>query len=58
MTKLEARREAIRDIQSEVNSPKSRLIELLSRTEAHSPKLARKLETLIGKLEAWQHARP
>lgn len=54
MTKKQ--REELRHLISEVNDPKSRIMELMDRIEAISPARARKLGRIIGKLEHWQRA--
>lgn len=48
------RKTELKHLVNECNSPKGRLMELLRRIEAISPPQARKLERIIGRLEAWQ----
>jgi len=53
----ETKEAEIAHIKSEVNSPKHRLLKLLSRLrDAKAPqKMIRGLESVIGRLEAWQN---
>jgi hypothetical protein len=48
-------REELRHLKSEVNSPKSRLIDILSKLEQISPSQAKQLGQIIGRLEHWQN---
>lgn len=48
-------REELRFLKSEANSPKRDLMDLIRRIEAISPRDAAKLESIVGKLESWQH---
>jgi hypothetical protein len=49
-------REELRHLINEVNSPKSRIMELMDRIEAISPSRARELGRIIGRLEHWQRS--
>lgn len=50
-----ADREKLKHLKEEVNSPKSKLIQLAMEVANVSPKQAESLEKIIGKLEAWQN---
>lgn len=48
--------ESIRRLKAEANSPKSRLIEIMSRLEEQGAiRESKSLGTIIGQLEAWQN---
>jgi len=52
----EEKREELQHLRGEVNHPKHELITLARRIEEISPRKARTLDSIIGRLEAWQNS--
>jgi hypothetical protein len=48
-------REELKHLKREASSPKSRLIDLIRRIEAISPREGEKLSKIVARLEDWQN---
>lgn len=48
-------RETLRNAKGEASRAKSELLRILDKVQDASPREARRLETIIGKLETWQN---